>query len=107
MQVGPQNASRYPSAGVKHVVMIVPIDAEVNVAQHVAHEHRDKWREGSEAVTMRNLHFEHHDRDDDREHAVAERLKSVLAHFSPRYLPKGTASAPALRPRLAPQTATA
>jgi hypothetical protein len=84
MQVRPENASRDPGAGVKHVVMIVPVDAEVNEAEHVAHEHRGKWCERSETVPMRDLHFEHHDRDDDREDAVAERLESVLAHSLPR-----------------------
>jgi hypothetical protein len=34
---------------------------------------------------MRNLHLEHHDRDDDREDAVAERFESVLDHISPRF----------------------
>ena len=39
MQVGPQNAAVDPSVSVEHVVMVVPVDAEKDEAQHVAEEH--------------------------------------------------------------------
>ena len=84
MQVGPENASGDPDARVKHMVMIVPVDAKVHEAQHVAHEHRDKRRERFQVVAVRDLHLEDHDRDDDRQDPVAKRLEPVLAHFPSR-----------------------
>src|SRR5262249_50712117 len=84
VQVRPQNPTGDSSAGVYHVVMIVPVNADVNEAEHVAHEHRHKWHQCFQAVAMRNLHLEHHDRDDDGDDPVAERLQSVLAHCDPR-----------------------
>src|SRR5262249_32455802 len=81
MQVCPENASRDPGAGVEHVVMIVPVDPDINEAEHVAHEHWNEWCERSEVIYMRNLQLKHHDRNDDGDYTVAEGLESVLAHI--------------------------
>src|SRR5262245_39808378 len=82
MQVRPEYASRYPGARVEHVMMIAPVDADVNEAEHIAHEHRNERRERFQAIAVRNLHLEHHDRYDDRDNSVAEPLESVLDHTS-------------------------
>jgi hypothetical protein len=51
-------------------------------AQHgfSAGEHDLGAAPDSDAVAVRHLQFQHHDRDDDRDHAVAESFKSRLAH---------------------------
>src|SRR3982751_5528313 len=99
MQVCPQDAAGYARAGMEHMVMIVPVDPDVNEAEDVAHEHRGQRREHTQAVAVRNLQLEHHDRDDDCDHAIAECFEPVLAHI------RGTAPVSSLPPQLEPQTA--
>ena len=59
----------------QHVVVVVPVDAQVDEAQHVAQEHRQQRAQVGEIVAVRHLQLQHHDGDDDGEHAVAERLE--------------------------------
>jgi hypothetical protein len=40
VQVGPQDAAADFLHGVQHVVVVVPVDADVDEAEHVAHEDR-------------------------------------------------------------------
>ncbi len=81
MEVGPENPSGHSRHGVDHVVMIAPVDTDVNETEHVAHEHRQKRLQRFYSIAMWDLHFEHHDRNDDRNDAVAKRFESVLSHF--------------------------
>ena len=83
VQVRPQDAAGDVFGGVEQVMMVVPVDAEINEAQHVAQEHRQQRfqaRRGRRRV--RHFHLQHHDGDDDGEHAVAERFQPVLFHES-------------------------
>jgi predicted metallo-beta-lactamase superfamily hydrolase len=61
-------------------MMIVPIDAEVQEAENVTEQHWNQGRQRSDAVTVWHLHFQHHDSNNDGDHAIKERLHSVLAH---------------------------
>src|SRR5437016_4517713 len=67
--------------------MIVPVDGEVDEAQEVTEEDRDERSEIGDRCAMRHAQIEHHDRDDDGEHAVAERLESFFAHDDSRSQP--------------------
>ena len=60
--------------------MVIPINPDVNKTKHLAEEHRQDWPERVQAVAMRHLHLQHHDRDDYSKHSIAECLKSVLGH---------------------------
>jgi hypothetical protein len=60
--------------------MVVPVDTHVYEAQQVAEEYRQHRRERRQVRAVRDLHLQHHDCDDDGDHAVAESLKSVLLH---------------------------
>ena len=67
--------------GMEHVVVVVPVDADVDEAQHVAQEDRQQRAAApAQVVAVRHLQLQHHDGDDDGEHAVAEGLEPVLSH---------------------------
>ena len=80
VQVRPQNLSVDSVCGVEHVVMIVPVDAQVDEAQHVSQKHRHEGPERFPVGPMRDPQFQHHDRDQDRDHAVAERFETSFIH---------------------------
>ena len=98
--------------GVQHVMVVVPVDAEVDEAQHVAEEHGHERPSAARSVAVRHLQLQHHDGDDDGDHAVAERLEPILFHdaSSPTCLDcasslERSTRAPYPRPsRLAPPT---
>ena len=83
MQVGPQYPAAYMLGDVQHVVMIVPVNAEIDEAQHITEKNRQQRTQGGQINTVRHFHFQHHDGDDDGEHAIAERLHAVFAHDPP------------------------
>src|SRR5579872_2004710 len=67
----------------QHVVMIVPIDPHIDEAEHIAQENRRERNEHSNAVSLRRLQLQHHNRDDDRNHSIAKRLKPPRPHLYP------------------------
>jgi len=71
------------------MVMIAPVDRDVDETQHVTQEDRYRLLERAEVGSVRRLHLEHHDRDDDGDHAITEGNDPVLFHGTcfPRRLP--------------------
>ena len=64
----------------KHVVVVIPIDTKIDEAQDVAQEYGDQGHQSLDALTVGHLQLQHHDGDDDGDHAIAERFKPILSH---------------------------
>ena len=82
MQVRPKHAAVDFLRRVQHVMMVVPINPHVNEAQQVTRENRgQRFRlQRAEVGTVRGMQLEHHDRNDDGDHAVTERFETVFLH---------------------------
>nr|GFD15727.1 hypothetical protein [Tanacetum cinerariifolium] len=74
-------SSRAPRRG-PAVVVVVPINAHVHKAQHVAQEDGQQWPQRRKVVAVRYLEFQHHDSEDDGEHAIAEGFEAGFMHSS-------------------------
>jgi len=81
VQVRPENGTGHLVRGVEHVVVVVPVDADVDEAQHVREEHRHERRQCVNVLAVRRMQLEHHDRDDHGNHPVAECLEAPLVHL--------------------------
>src|SRR5205823_8828292 len=80
MEIRPQHRAVDGLGQFQHVMVIVPIDAEIDEAQHVREKYGQYRLKGCDVGAVRYLHFQHQDRDDDGDDAVAERLESVRFH---------------------------
>ena len=80
MQIGPQHRAVHVVHGMEHVVMVVPVNAHEDEAEDICQEHRQHRRERRRIDAVRHLHLEHHDGDDDGDHAVGERLEAAFGH---------------------------
>lgn len=56
------------------VMMVVPVNAEVHEAQYIAEEDRDQWLQCRNLGSVRHLHLQHHDGDDDGQDSVTKRF---------------------------------
>src|SRR5262245_2319462 len=100
MEVGPENEARHLFRRLQHVVMVVPVNAEVDEAQNIAEENGKQRPQRREVLAERDSELEHHDRDDDREHAIAERFQTPLRHYQPAFI----SDRASCRPRAAQST---
>jgi len=82
MQIRPQNPARHMLRGLQQVMMVVPVNPHVNEAQHIARENRKQRLQSRKVGPLRRFHFQHHDRDDHREHPITKRLHPPLGHAS-------------------------
>src|ERR1700675_2987817 len=82
MQIRPQDASRNMLRRLQEVMMVVPVDADVNETQDIAEENRKEWLQSRKAGSLWRLHFQHHDSDDDGEYPVTKSLHAALGHPS-------------------------
>src|SRR5262245_31877287 len=80
MQIRPEHWPRDLLRGMKHVVVVIPIDTKVDEAQHVAQDYGDQWYQLLDALAVGHLDLQHHDGDDNGDHAITERFKPILSH---------------------------
>jgi hypothetical protein len=66
------------------MMMVVPIDTDVNEAQNVAQQHRQDRFQRSKVNRVGNFQFQHHDRDDDGKNAITERFEPGCFHPASR-----------------------
>jgi len=66
--------------GVQHVVVVIPEDADIDVAQHIGREYRHAFVKRRRVGAVRHFHFQHHDGDDDGDHAIGKRFQPSLRH---------------------------
>jgi hypothetical protein len=81
MQIRPHNLAVYPSRRLQEMVMIVPIDTQINETQNIAQKYRQQRFEGHQIRTVRNLQFQHHNRNNDGKHTVAESFEPRFVHI--------------------------
>src|SRR6266478_813762 len=80
MQVRPQYPTGDPVSEIEHVMMIVPVDGDDDEAEYVGEKYRQESRQRGQVGAVRDLKLQHHDRDEDRDHSIAERAQPFIAH---------------------------
>ena len=80
VQVRPKDLPIDALRCVKHVMVIVPVNTEVDEAQNIGNQ---GWNDGSKVIptdSLRGLELQNHDRDEDRDHTIAESFQPRLMH---------------------------
>lgn len=78
VQIGPQQRAIDVRDQVKEVMVVIPVDRDVDEAQHIAEKHRRQRQERIRARILRHLQLQHHDRNNDGNDAVGERKQPLL-----------------------------
>src|SRR5262245_4681998 len=80
VQVRPQHTAIHVANGVHQVMWVAPVDAEHDEAHHVAADLGQHRTQNREVAAVRHPELQHHDGDDDGDHAVAERFHPPPGH---------------------------
>src|SRR5690349_10114241 len=80
MKIGPHDPAVDVIADTQQMVMIVPVNPDINEAQNIGKKYREKRFERCQPGAMRHPQFQDHDGDDDREYTVTEGFESVGLH---------------------------
>ena len=72
MKIGPKNDSVHVLHSVEHVMMIVPINPNINKTEDIAEKYRKKRLKSAKVIARRRFHLENHDGDDNGDHSISE-----------------------------------
>src|SRR5215475_1123612 len=62
-------------------MMIAPIDADKYEADCITEKYRQQGTKRGQISFVRRAQFEHHNRDDDRDHAITECFHAIAGHW--------------------------
>ena len=80
VQVRPEDSAIDVLDRLHQVMVIVPVDAEMNKTEHITGQHRRQRLQRRPGGSVRYIELQHHDCDDDGEYTVAEGFHASLAH---------------------------
>src|SRR4051812_48470381 len=80
MKIRPQDTSGHMLRRLQQVMVVVPVDAYVDKAQHITGKYRHQWSQGGKRGSIWRLHLQHHNGDNDGEYPVTESLHTSFAH---------------------------
>lgn len=80
VHVGPQDTAVHVVDRMQHVMMVIPVDPDMDEAENVADEDRPERKKIPQAVSMRRVEFQDHDCDEDGDDAVTEGFEPVFSH---------------------------
>ena len=83
MQVGPEDLAVDPVGQLEHVVVIVPVDPQVDEAQDIAGKNGNHRPEGRQVGSVGHFQFQHHDGDENRDDPIAEGFEPSRGHIIP------------------------
>ena len=75
-EVGPEDAVADRLHLVDEVVVVDPVDADLDEGEQVEEDGGEDGAQASHAILRRHLELEHHDGDDDGDDAVGEGLET-------------------------------
>jgi hypothetical protein len=80
VKIRPKQFSIHPIHHVEEVMVIIPVDAYIQKAQHIADEYWNERFKIADVIRMGNFQFKDENGNNDGEHAVAESFKSIFMH---------------------------
>src|SRR5450631_1639599 len=81
VEVAPQDGPVDALDNLEHVMVVAPVDADVDEAEQVGQELRGGAAKRLEGGLVRDLQLQNHDGDDDGEDAVAKRFEPTGSHI--------------------------
>lgn len=72
MQVAPDDPAVHTNDSMKQMMMIAPVNTEINKTEYIAHKNRPQFQQCLNGIIMRHFYFEYHNGDDDSQYAIAE-----------------------------------